>query len=148
MSDPILTFFGKNRFLSNFYPAEVVWDNIVWPTSEHAYQAAKFDDREVRLTISRMKTPQEAKAVGKGKGDASWHLRSLDVMYEIVKAKFTQNPQLKDRLLATGDAHLEEGNTWHDTFWGVCPPGSNKGQNHLGKILMRVREELKQGDKQ
>ena len=57
-----------------------------------------------------------------------------------MKQKFTKHKDLKEKLLATGDAYLEETNHWHDTFWGVC---KGKGQNHLGKILMEVREELK-----
>ena len=61
------------------------------------------------------------------------------VMYEIVLAKFTQNPDLKEKLLATGDEHLEEGNTWGDTIWGTV---DGVGENRLGKILMRVRDEL------
>ena len=63
-------------------------------------------------------------------------------MYEIVLAKFTQNPDLKKKLLATGDEHLEEGNTWGDTIWGTV---DGVGENRLGKILMRVRDELKNG---
>ena len=61
------------------------------------------------------------------------------VMYEIVLAKFTQNPDLKEKLLATGDEYLEEGNTWGDTIWGTV---DGVGENRLGKILMRVRDEL------
>lgn len=61
-------------------------------------------------------------------------------MYLVVKSKFEQNSDLKDKLIATGDEYLEEGNTWNDTYWGVC---RGKGKNILGKILMRVREELK-----
>lgn len=61
-------------------------------------------------------------------------------MYEICLAKFSQNEELKIKLLATGDEHLEEGNTWGDRIWGTV---NSKGQNHLGKILMRVREELR-----
>lgn len=60
-------------------------------------------------------------------------------MYEIVLAKFTQNPELLDKLKATGDAILIEGNYWHDTFWGVC---EGKGKNYLGKIIMKIRAEL------
>lgn len=141
----IIEFWKEYRFLSNFYPVEFVWDNIVWPSSEHAYQAAKTLDRRQRLIMSKLKSPSEAKQKG------SWvYLREdwcddvkIGVMYQIVKAKFRQNPDLKEKLLATGNAHLEEGNTWNDRFWGVCPPGSGNGRNELGKILMRVREELK-----
>ena len=65
----------------------------------------------------------------------------VGIMEEIVRAKFTQNEDLKALLLATGDAYLEEDNTWHDTYWGV-DARTGKGQNHLGRILMKVREEL------
>lgn len=61
-------------------------------------------------------------------------------MYEICLAKFTQHEFLKEALLATGDSELIEGNTWRDYFWGVC---NGKGQNKLGKILMRIRAELR-----
>jgi hypothetical protein len=61
-------------------------------------------------------------------------------MTEIIRLKF-QNPGLKAKLLATGNQELIEGNTWGDCYWGVC---EGNGQNHLGKILMQVREELLQ----
>jgi len=67
-------------------------------------------------------------------------------MEEIVRAKFTQNECLREMLLATGDAVLEEGNTWNDTFWGVHLK-NGQGQNHLGRILMKVREELRAGER-
>jgi ribA/ribD-fused uncharacterized protein len=141
---PILEFFGENRFLSNFYPAEFVWDGIVWPTSEHAYQAAKVHDREERLRISRFKTPSEAKKVGKHlELREDWNQVRYDIMLEIVRAKFTQNPHLKAKLLATGGCRLEEGNHWGDRIWGVSPAGSNNGLNWLGEILMIIREELR-----
>ena len=72
-----------------------------------------------------------------------WDDVRLNIMYDIVLAKFAQNPHLAEKLLATGDAELEEGNTWNDRFWGVCPPGSGDGENHLGKTLMRIRAEFK-----
>ena len=61
-------------------------------------------------------------------------------MYDICYAKFTQNEELKSRLLATGTHLLEEGNTWGDKIWGTV---DGEGENHLGKILMRVRKELR-----
>ena len=69
-----------------------------------------------------------------------WNDIKDNIMYEICYNKFSQNELLKEKLINTGDALLIEGNTWHDTYWGMC---NNKGQNKLGKILMRVREELK-----
>jgi ribA/ribD-fused uncharacterized protein len=144
MSESILTFFGEYRFLSNFYPAELVWDNIVWSSSEHAYVAAKTNDRKLRLEISKMAGKGVVKKFGQRLPlRPDWEEVKYDIMLEIVRAKFTQNPDLKAKLLATGDAHLEEGNTWNDRTWGVCPPGSGNGKNWLGKILMQVRKELK-----
>jgi ribA/ribD-fused uncharacterized protein len=141
--EPILSFWGKNRFLSNFYPAEFVWDNIVWKHSEGAYQAAKSLNREVRLEIAAMEKPGATKRIGKRMDiRPDWNEVRDQIMYEIVLEKFRQNPELKTKLLATGDAHLEEGNTWNDRYWGVCPVGSGNGENKLGKTLMRVRQEL------
>ena len=62
-----------------------------------------------------------------------------DVMYQVCKAKFLQNPDLARKLVETGDAELVEGNTWGDKVWGVC---DGVGENNLGKTLMRIRDEL------
>jgi predicted NAD-dependent protein-ADP-ribosyltransferase YbiA (DUF1768 family) len=59
-----------------------------------------------------------------------------------VYAKFVCNPRLQRMLLDTSDAELVEGNWWGDRFWGTF---RGAGRNHLGKILMRVRDELRQG---
>jgi ribA/ribD-fused uncharacterized protein len=137
----ISEFFGENRFLSNFYPAEFVWDGIVWPSSEHAYQAAKMLDRNKRIEFSKLRTPSEAKKLGKHiELREDWNEVRYDLMYEIVLEKFRQNPHLKAKLIATGDARLEEGNNWNDRTWGICPPGSNMGLNWLGEILMSIRD--------
>lgn len=139
----VSTFFGQYRFLSNFYPAEFVWDGIVWPTSEHAYQAAKTTNRKARIVISKLTDPADTKHLGAAvRCRDDWDQVKVSVMYDIVKAKFSQNPTLKAKLIETGDAVLEEGNTWKDTFWGICPPDSNIGDNNLGKVLMRIRAEL------
>ena len=71
-----------------------------------------------------------------------WEQVKFGIMYLIVKEKFTQNQNLLILLKSTGDQVLEEGNIWHDTTWGICPPNSSIGQNWLGRILMQVREEL------
>lgn len=144
MSTPehILQFSGEYRFLSNFWIAPVFWEGLLYPSSECAYQAAKSLDPAVRLLFTTM-TPSQAKKAGKTvelRGD--WEEVKLQVMYEIVLAKFTQNPSLKEKLLDTGTAYLEEGNYHNDRFWGVCPPVTGTGRNELGKTLIQVRREL------
>ena len=136
----ITSFFGKYRFLSNFYPAKVIYDGIEYPTSEHAYQAAKTLDQPTRIQIAALTKPGEAKHAGKKVNlRDDWDDVKISVMEEIVRDKFTRNPDLRQKLLDTGDQVLVEGNTWFDTFWGVC---NGKGRNELGKILMRLRKEF------
>lgn len=134
-------FEGEFHFLSNFYPAYLLYEGVVWPTSEHAYQAMKTDDENQRLNMAMLDTPAEAKRYGRSVAmRRDWDTVKVDIMEEIVRCKFTQNENLKEMLLATEDLELVEGNTWNDTFWGVC---NGKGENNLGKVLMRIREELK-----
>ena len=66
--------------------------------------------------------------------------KKFHLMKRLLKMKFAI-PELKEMLLATGDEELVEGNYWHDTIWGVC---DGVGENHLGKMLMEIRENLKQ----
>ena len=109
---------------------------------EAAFQAQKESCEKDKEQYTRM-NPAQAKLVGRNCNlREDWEEIKEQTMYEIVKAKFTQNEALARLLLATGDAYLEEGNWWHDTTWGVC---NGVGQNKLGKILMRVREELDGG---
>jgi hypothetical protein len=98
-------------------------------------------DKNIRKKIISIDTPSKVKAFGR-KIDLrkDWENVKVEQMYVIVKNKFERNPGLLKKLIDTGDVLLVEGNTWKDTFWGQCPIGN--GQNHLGKILMRVREEL------
>jgi ribA/ribD-fused uncharacterized protein len=140
----IAEFQSEYRFLSNFFPAEVIYEGVTYPTSEHAYQAAKTLDPEQRKKIAALKTPAEAKAAGRAlKLRDDWETAKFAVMEEVVRYKFTHHDDLRAKLLATGDAVLEEGNTWNDQIWGISPPNSGKGENHLGRILMKIRSELK-----
>lgn len=139
----IIEFQGTYRFLSNFYSILFVWEGITWTSSEHAYQAAKTVDLKIRKQISVLKTPGAAKRFGKTiQLRSDWELIKINIMEEIVREKFNQNKVLAKKLMETGDLILEEGNRWNDNFWGVCPPNSGSGQNHLGLILMKVRKEL------
>jgi ribA/ribD-fused uncharacterized protein len=140
-ADRIAEFQGEYRFLSNFWPAEVVYEGIKYPTSEHAYQAAKTLDIEQRKKIAALATPSQAKTAGRAlKLRYDWETAKFTVMEDIVRYKFTHHAELRAKLLATGDRHLEEGNTWGDRVWGVY---QGQGENRLGRILMKVRAELR-----
>lgn len=133
-------FRGQYDFLSNFYPAEVKYEGITYQNNEAAFQAQKVTDYREQEQF-RLVSPSDAKKLGrKVKLRSDWEQVKDDIMYQIVKAKFTQNEDLKQKLIDTGNSELIEGNTWNDTYWGMC---RGKGKNMLGKILMRVREELK-----
>lgn len=134
------------RFLSNFYAANVVYKEIEFPTVEHAYQAAKYEQyqnsEDKMAEISSLLTPGMAKRAGQEAiVPIDWDIRKFDVMEELVRQKFTRHLTLQNQLLATGDMTLEEGNDWGDIVWGV-ELTTGKGENRLGKILMKVRAEL------
>lgn len=142
----IVSFEGKYAFLSNFYPAKIHIENKEfgfydeYPTAEHAYQASKAFMVTEKEQIKSASTPGLAKKYGKFiRMRSDWDEVKLETMEEIVRIKFEMNPDLAQLLVDTGDMKLVEGNWWHDTYWGVC---NGRGHNHLGKILMKVREEL------
>ena len=138
----IREFIDAYAFLSNFYHSPVKYRNLIYLNAEAAFQAQKESCEKDKERCTMM-NPAQAKLVGRNCNlREDWEEIKEQTMYEIVKAKFTQNEALARLLLATGDAYLEEGNWWHDTTWGVC---NGVGQNKLGKILMRVREELDGG---
>ncbi len=134
-------FRGVYGFLSNFYNAPVTWEGLTYLNSEAAFQAAKVLTDEERRQFMYL-DPSRAKRMGRRVNLRSdWEQVKVGIMEEIVRAKFTQNPELGALLVATGDAELIEGNTWNDTCWGV-DTRTGKGENNLGKILMKVRAEL------
>lgn len=135
-------FFGADDygFLSNFFPAPTMLDGVIYPTSEHAYMAAKTENLEERKAILACKTAKEAKEAGKKvtlRPDWDHGLRD-HYMLLVVFDKFWRNPQLRRRLKETGDRYLEETNHWNDLHFGVDYQ-TGQGENMLGKILMRVR---------
>lgn len=134
----IKEFKGKYYFLSNFYSSPVTYKGLTYSNNEAAFQSAKtLSDRECFTNLD----PSSAKKLGRRvQLRPDWEEIKISVMYEIVKAKFTQNSVLKTKLLVTGNQHLEEGNTWGDKIWGTV---DGIGENNLGKILMRVREEIR-----
>ena len=135
-------FRNEYRFLSNFWDCPVTYKGLTYQNAEAAFQAQKCQDEAEKEQFTVLRS-NEAKWLGRYvQLRPDWENVKLPIMEEIVRAKFTQSEDLKWRLIATGDAYLEEGNTWHDTCWGV-DTRTGEGQNHLGKILMKVREELR-----
>ena len=129
------------RFLSNFYEVSVAYGGLTYQSSEAAFQAQKCMTEEERLPFTGF-GPGKSKGMGRRvKLRPDWEEVKVGIMEEIVRAKFTQHPELAAQLLATGEKVLVEGNTWGDTFWGV-DLRTGQGKNHLGRILMKVREEL------
>lgn len=132
-------FDGEYFFLSNFYPAPLVYQGISYKNSEAAFQSAKTLDMEERKKFSNM-TASEAKKAGRRiKLREDWEKVKYSVMTDVVLCKFEQNPELSIKLIETENEFLVEGNTWGDTTWGVC---NGIGENHLGKILMFVRQSI------
>lgn len=134
------SFRGEYSFLSNFHKCRVEFEGMIYPSVEHAFQAAKNPDPEYRKSIAAVGSPVTAKRMGKKTAlRPDWEEAKEGIMYELLKSKFS-DPELRDKLIATGSAELIEGNNHLDRYWGVC---RGEGLNKLGKLLMRVREEVK-----
>ena len=141
-----MKFRGEYAFLSNFYPSSIMTRTGLWPTAEHLFQACKTSDKDAWERIRVLKSPGKAKKAGRSvRLRPDWERRKYEIMRSVVEIKF-KNPELRQRLLATGDIELVEDNQWHDNIWGRCTcPGckDKKYHNALGKILMSVRSKLK-----
>jgi|PlaIllAssembly_1097288.scaffolds.fasta_scaffold00483_6 ribA/ribD-fused uncharacterized protein len=137
-------FEGDYAFLSNFWPCTIEYDGVKYPSSEHAFQAAKSDDELTKLRIAKTATPGDAKRLGRIiKLRPGWDDERLQVMHDILRIKFS-DPELRLLLLATKQKRLIEGNNWGDSYWGVC---NGRGSNHLGTLLMKVRNEIRESKK-
>ena len=140
MGDCISGFRGEYRWLSNFWFSNVSFEGHTYRTVEHAYVASKTLCLEDRLYIKSLSKPSEAKRFGKSlelRGD--WEDVKLVLMEDFTRQKFSSGV-IREKLLGTGDSVIVEENWWGDTFWGVC---KGSGENHLGKIIMKVRSEIK-----
>ena len=128
---------------SNFAEFPISLDGELWPTSEHYFQAQKFEDRAQRRKIRNAKTPMIAARLGRDrrkKVRRDWESVKVEVMRKAVRAKFEQHEDLRELLLSTGDAKIVE-HTENDSYWGDGGDGS--GKNMLGRILMQVRDQLR-----
>lgn len=130
-------------FFSNFSHHPIALDGKVWPTTEHYFQAKKFAGTEHEEAVRLAKTPMVAAQMGRSRKRPlrpDWESVKDSIMYEAVLAKFTQHEDLKDALIATGDAILVE-HTTNDSYWGDGGDGS--GKNRLGETLMAVRGHIR-----
>lgn len=132
-------FTGQYRFLSNFYPVShsIRYCGTLFPSVEHAYQAAKSHDVSYHHRLVNC-TAGEAKRLGRSADlRHDWDAVKLMIMEGFLLQKF--EGELADALKQTYPHQLVEGNTWGDTFWGIC---NGRGKNHLGLILMSIRASL------
>ena len=137
--EDIKGFHGEYRWLSNFWAAPLTVGSMTFATSEHAYQAAKSLLPNEWALVNATSSPGRAKRIGQQLTlRPDWEDIKIEVMREIIAAKFDQNPDLKTKLLATKGRRLFEENTWGDTFWGTC---NGFGRNYLGLIIMNYRDE-------
>ena len=138
-------FDGEYAFLSNFYNASCIFEGKLYPTVEHAFQAAKSLDHAERDWIAAAGSPGLAKRLGRRINlRPDWEKVKFNVMEECLRSKFADSV-LKQKLLATGDEELVEGNYWHDNTYGNCSCEKCKnivGRNMLGNILMKLRTEF------
>jgi len=138
----IKEFKNEYRWLSNFAPVEIELDGIVYPSVEHAFQSAKSLDPKWKKFCQSEKNPAEIKRQSRLLHlPENWNDIKDEVMLYCLKQKFN-NLKFKSRLLATGDQEIKEGNWWGDKYWGVDFK-TGVGQNRLGKMIMKIRQEIK-----
>lgn len=135
--------FGEYGYLATYSNHGFFKDGIYWKTSEHYYQAQKFVEHEVKLKIANAKTPKIASTIGRDRNlnlRSDWEEIKQNIMYDAVYFKFKQNKDILRKLIDTGNAELVEA-TVKENYWGCGP--NNDGQNNYGKILVRVRKQLR-----
>lgn len=140
----IAGFQGKYRWLSNFERCDVLYKGIIYPSSESAYQAQKLSPTRSGIKARKVFAKLDARDA-KTMGNViqlreDWDDIKLEEMEGIVRAKM-MSPQFKSRLLDTGEMEIIESNHWGDTFWGTY---NGEGENHLGKIIMKIRDEARE----
>ena len=147
-------FRGKYFFLSNFYIKPVYYKGDWYRSSEHAFQAQKAtNEKDKQYVLNTYYSPNGKNSPGQAKHRGNeitcrkdWNEKRMMIMHNIIRCKFTALDGLDDKLLATEDTLLIEGNSWGDNFWGMVRDtntGEWKGDNFLGKLLMKVRNEIR-----
>jgi ribA/ribD-fused uncharacterized protein len=136
----IAGFQGDYRWLSNFERCEILYKGILYKSSEAAFQAQKTLNIKARYIFAKLNA-REAKTMGAIVNiRPDWEDVKLEIMEEICRVKFNLH-QFKAKLIDTGMMNIIESNYWGDTYWGIC---DGIGENNLGKIIMKIREEIKE----
>ena len=134
---------GPLGYLANYSNHGFIKDGVYYKTAEHYYQASKFDDEKIRQKIINSPTPKEASIIGRDRNNIrkkDWSHQKLDEMYMAVYLKFSQNKDIRSKLIETRNKEIREMTT-KESYWGIGP--NLDGINHIGKILMRVRKKVK-----
>jgi ribA/ribD-fused uncharacterized protein len=134
---------GGYNVLSNFSAFKISYKNQEWMTSEHAYQAAKFLDKDIQEKIQQTSSAYDAKMLALEYSDhvrEDWIDINVIVMKEIITEKAKQYPYIQKKLLTSGNLEIIEDTD--DEFWGRGESGL--GKNMLGQLWMEVREELQE----
>ena len=142
-------FKNEHDWLSNFYISPFTVNGVVFKTNEHYFAACKTLDPELCRFIIEAPSAKEAKRRGRlVTMRPDWDRVKFTVMAAGLWYKFTQHPELEEKLIATGTEKLVEGNWWHDNLWGDCRCGNKDGRhpqclqpgkNALGQFLMSLR---------
>lgn len=138
------SFTNEYRFLSNFFPFPITYNEVTYPTNEHAFVAMKTLDLNERRYVAKIPTPGQAKRYGRDLTLRSdWDEIKQEVMGDLLVLKFQPTTRMGWNLAMTCCAALVEGNHWHDQYWGDCRCGSSSciqpGMNVLGRLLVERR---------
>ncbi len=138
----ISNFQDKYAFLSTFFDKQIEYNGLIYKNAESAFQAQKTDSEQLRKKFTRLLPSEAIRRGRKVLLRSDWESIKEDIMYEINKIKFSDDV-LKQKLLDTGNEQLINENNSNDTIWGIC---QGNGDNKLGKILMKIREEFQNGN--
>lgn len=143
--DDFIGFYPREFFcFDNFSSFRVLVDGVLYCTLEHAYQASKFLQTAPNIAqeIINSYSAHEAQKIAfanRDKQRKDWDEIKVSVMEKLVRLKVEQNPYVKHKLLQTKDYIICEDSP-KDSFWGIGP--NRDGRNELGKIYMKIRDEL------
>ncbi len=138
-------FFYEPEFFAfcNYSAFALEWKGKLYMTSEHVYHSEKFEDENLKEQIRNTRSAHDSHMfadINKDKRRKDWDKVKLVIMKEILIAKVEQHSYIKEKLLQSGDRELIE-DSWLDSYWGWGP--DKNGKNHLGKLWMEIREEIK-----